>query len=383
MTTGDVPLPRSLAAGPASVYALNEQLRLVILEASFFGVYTFLVAFQLGSCLRTRTSLSWKRNLLNGIGLSLYAPAAAHLAVVLFLWYKNSEIALTLPPDHARRCQAEDHRPSLGPAMESCHTLGLRNISQSDQYDAGRALTALLALNIILSDAMVLWRVFVLWPRIWWIKCVSAVLFAATIATLSYGAYRNAGLDDTVSACAILCSWLINVWATTLVAARAWKRRADIGGHLHAGHPATRVGAVLSLFVWCGMFYTLLWTLLLDDALGVLGLPAPAARLRTAVRAAKASVLVDVVGMYPATIAVAVDLSGRFVRETFCVDDVPSLLPARTGQRGSGDLRAAHSGGAPAQPALRVGARTVSAAAMGSVSQRTEEVGVKKRPRWL
>ncbi|GJE87218.1 hypothetical protein PsYK624_033010 [Phanerochaete sordida] len=218
-----------------------------------------------------------------------------------------------------------DENPPELPQAESMQS------SQSAQPDADRALSALLALNIVLSDVVVIWRVCVLWPGSRCVRLVSVLLLVATAGMLCWGAYLNDDFEDAFSAGAIVSSWLTNVWTTALVAARAWKHREDIGFHLHTVRPASRVSAVLSLLVWSGMLYTLLWTLLMEDALAGLGLgagPAPAiTRFRTAICALKASVLVDLVGMYPAMVAAAVNLSGRFVHRTFCVDDMPSLLP--------------------------------------------------------
>lgn len=123
-------------------------------------------------------------------------------------------------------------------------------------------------------------------------------------------------------------------------------------------------------------------------------------RFRTAVRALKASVLVGLVvrppsypcptalltrgaqGMYPAMVAAAVNLSGRLVRRTFCVDDVPSLLPdhapAQSMRLSSLRSGVAQFSGVHVQSMEPIGAR--EAAAVEGTGQRKKEVAVKNEP---
>ncbi|KAI0319950.1 hypothetical protein OF83DRAFT_1169743 [Amylostereum chailletii] len=123
-------------------------------------------------------------------------------------------------------------------------------------------------LNLILSDAVVIWRAWVLWGRNKIVLTSCAVLFMSAIAIAVLVIYQEAtsepGLSEgflsefgeTVAAVSLFLSLAINLWATALIAYKAWRYRRSISAHLQRGNRKGVVETLLTLLLESGAIYS-------------------------------------------------------------------------------------------------------------------------------
>ncbi|KAM5536738.1 hypothetical protein V8D89_009577 [Ganoderma adspersum] len=131
--------------------------------------------------------------------------------------------------------------------------------------------TAMLTVNIILSDLVVWWRVWVLWHdsralyrRLAYI--FGGVLLATTFATgvvdtnlscHAKGGFMYGGLP--VGTVASMFSLVTNLAATILTAYKAWVHRRCVRSHAASGPRSTQVESIFALLVESGALYCTLW----------------------------------------------------------------------------------------------------------------------------
>jgi len=149
---------------------------------------------------------------------------------------------------------------------------------------------SLLTVNIILSDAIVLWRTWVIWKRVNWVLALSAVLlFVNFIVSLINIVKINESqhplaLSDTdvfgqpvfsgssYGIAALCISFFSNVAATSLVGYKAWKYHREVR---YASSSTPWVAKFFSLLVKSGSLYCVIWFLyVLSSATSVFGDPA-------------------------------------------------------------------------------------------------------------
>ncbi|KAI0744460.1 hypothetical protein C8Q76DRAFT_780169 [Earliella scabrosa] len=206
--------------------------------------------------------------------------------------------------------------------------------------------TATLTVNILIGDAVVWWRMSLLWPGR--SKVVTLALGAALLlATLGH---PNAAVStaDTCGACqlelvrheagfgqlfsgdrfgaaAAILSLVTNVVATSLTAYKAWVHARLLRQYFSGGTMATNVGRVLVLLVESGSVYALIWvvvsvyqvgvntgdvydTSMSTDFWGVLGLLVSGA-------------LVPTIAIYPMAILVLVALKKSQMEQTLALSN--------------------------------------------------------------
>ncbi|KAI5824288.1 hypothetical protein K523DRAFT_356961 [Schizophyllum commune Tattone D] len=147
-------------------------------------------------------------------------------------------------------------------------------------YDLDRIYNLLLALNIVtdvfprfnfvVSDAIVAWRAWVLWPDDRWIKsvlilCVLGSLAGVTIECV-WTAQDVMG-ENSVRLRALMVTMpllVTNVVATTLVAAKVWYYRREIKSAIGSWRKASQVEKVLMLLLESGCVYCLIWVVRLS-----------------------------------------------------------------------------------------------------------------------
>ncbi|KIK57322.1 hypothetical protein GYMLUDRAFT_263096 [Collybiopsis luxurians FD-317 M1] len=126
---------------------------------------------------------------------------------------------------------------------------------------------------VILSDMVVCWRVCVVykWDKrvtataVVFLIVLSGLIFLCNLTQIGVGFPRITHLHVlqssqlVIDVIALTCSALINVWATGMVALRAWRCRSGIHLHLANSDRRSYTESVLTLFVESGIIYTVLW----------------------------------------------------------------------------------------------------------------------------
>ncbi|KAL1701509.1 hypothetical protein EV121DRAFT_211963 [Schizophyllum commune] len=147
-------------------------------------------------------------------------------------------------------------------------------------YDLDRIYKLLLALNIVtdvfprfnfvVSDAIVAWRAWVLWPDNRWIKSVLILCVLGSLAGVTVECVWTAQDvmgENSVRLRALMVTMpllLTNVVATTLVAAKVWYYRREIKSAIGSWRKASQVEKVLVLLLESGCVYCLIWVVRLS-----------------------------------------------------------------------------------------------------------------------
>lgn len=108
---------------------------------------------------------------------------------------------------------------------------------------------------IAISDVIVTWRAWVLWPCNRWVQVVLGLCVLGDIVGLVLGGVvsLSAGFPGAVASLAT------NVITTALISWKAWRHHKDIKVHLGAYVRRTRVEKTLLVFIESGLVYALLW----------------------------------------------------------------------------------------------------------------------------
>ncbi|KAI0259414.1 hypothetical protein BC834DRAFT_633397 [Gloeopeniophorella convolvens] len=134
--------------------------------------------------------------------------------------------------------------------------------------------------NVILSDAIVMWRAWVIWDKSKTVLAISSIFSLATAAIGIWSVKGNGGIASSnqgigvlppssavgVLNTLVLCALSLssNLWATTLVAWKAWiHRRWFKQLPENGGARASVVGRTLFLLLESGAVYSLFWIFLI------------------------------------------------------------------------------------------------------------------------
>ncbi|KAI0258640.1 hypothetical protein BC834DRAFT_699963 [Gloeopeniophorella convolvens] len=137
------------------------------------------------------------------------------------------------------------------------------------------------SVNAFISDAIVMWRAWVIWDKSRKVLAVSIALSLATVATGIWSTWgiaeviasRGSGVSvlhrrfdaDTHNILGTLVSFVLslasNLWAFGLVAWKAWSRRRLVGQLHNEGFRGSIVGRTLVLLLESGAVYSLIWVL--------------------------------------------------------------------------------------------------------------------------
>ncbi|KZV59880.1 hypothetical protein PENSPDRAFT_376926 [Peniophora sp. CONT] len=143
--------------------------------------------------------------------------------------------------------------------------------------------SACLAVNITLSDAIVLWRMYIVWDRARFTVALSAALISTTSALAIANLVGLAGvvnngtnnmLDsevlptfgaNSIGLAAAYMSLASNVCATLLVGLKAWLLRKELLARRGPASPSQRttIERVMELLIDSGVAYTAIWLLYL------------------------------------------------------------------------------------------------------------------------
>ncbi|KAI0319949.1 hypothetical protein OF83DRAFT_1169742, partial [Amylostereum chailletii] len=208
----------------------------IAVQAGLFGAYTLLIIQStyvlLHKNLRLR-SIQW---MLGVTGL-MYIASATHLASDLY-----------------------DVLSSFRPGRSTAAFVPHRMVML--------ALTCM-ELNVLLSDAVVIWRVWILWGRNKFVLTSCSVLYISTLAMVGLTTYQQSapdppnrleseyGLRGGMASVASLClSLATNLWSTALIAYKAWHYRRNISAYLQRGDRKSMVEKLLALLLESGAIYS-------------------------------------------------------------------------------------------------------------------------------
>ncbi|THH10830.1 hypothetical protein EW146_g8243 [Bondarzewia mesenterica] len=178
-------------------------------------------------------------------------------------------------------------------------------------------------INYILSDAVLLWRAWVLWDRNIKVMIVPALMWfiTAVAAFVSVGLLRMG--YATISA--IIASTLplvTNIVATSLIAFKAWKYSRSIKAFLgNSSAPKIRAGAVLALLVESGFLYCAIWIAYVISRFSSVG---------PLFKDIMQAIIVQISGSYPTVVIVLVALQKTAWDMTASIEGVQSVFQVAT-----------------------------------------------------
>ncbi|EJF59396.1 hypothetical protein DICSQDRAFT_19161, partial [Dichomitus squalens LYAD-421 SS1] len=113
---------------------------------------------------------------------------------------------------------------------------------------------------------VVCWRASLLWPGNRVVRVISIMLLMTTFGelvmqALNINASESGGMyqGSPYGIAASMLSLSVNVFATIIVAYKAWKYRPTMRSHLSGASYRTRVGKVMALLVESGVIYIIIW----------------------------------------------------------------------------------------------------------------------------
>ncbi|KAI0321208.1 hypothetical protein OF83DRAFT_371039 [Amylostereum chailletii] len=181
------------------------------------------------------------------------------------------------------------------------------------------AVQVVIPINFLLSDAIIIWRTWLIWERRSFVLIIAAPLLLATAVTSIANVVllpNDAFLLPTIiqsfagswtGFAALALTLVTNLWTTMLVAYRAWQHRRDVRDVLRQSGRRSAVEKVLALLVESGCIYCAVWILHMIADAGVLGLFGVIVSTCT----------VQITGLYPTIIVVFVCLQRTSVDTTF------------------------------------------------------------------
>ncbi|KAI0311125.1 hypothetical protein OF83DRAFT_1087917 [Amylostereum chailletii] len=232
----------------------------MILETALFAIFTVLFGISTGILvskgLRTRPNPA-----MFTLTLVMYTASAALLAVDIKIM--RNELTVLLP-----ELLSPEGEVNID-VVDIVHRLDNAWIFTTD---------VLSQLNIVLSDAVVVWRACVVWNRR---KDVTSVAVAILVCMLGINVvYLLAAAalrlpsqprsiltlskaSDPISTALYSLTIFANVWATSIIACKAWIHRRDIHRHLQNRTTKSVVESILMLLVESGAIYSIFLVLLM------------------------------------------------------------------------------------------------------------------------
>lgn len=180
--------------------------------------------------------------------------------------------------------------------------------------------------NIVISDAIVVLRAWVLWPRNRWVQGFLVLFCLGDIAGLGLGGALglSAGISGSIA------SWATNVFTTALISVKAWRHHKNIGVHLGAHTGRTKVEKTLLLFIESGLVYALIWLfiaatyffLLFEDTYPHI------VDIMTGIQQYP---MIQLVSIYPMATVVLVDYSNSYFNRALEAETVDHRRPDKNG----------------------------------------------------
>ncbi|KAL1730163.1 hypothetical protein EV714DRAFT_272936 [Schizophyllum commune] len=182
-----------------------------------------------------------------------------------------------------------------------------------------------LRINLLLSDIIVVWRAWVLWPDSLWARLIMAValfgsvggvivssifLFLAKLTDVAFLDWLNTSPILTVPL------FFTNIVACVMVGIKVWDYRQNVKAYIgNAGNHGASIERTLLLILESGVVYCLLWLFLLLSGVEVLSDDSNTVLL---------SVAVSVAGLYPTIIIILVALEKSHTDTVFHPSSSPT-----------------------------------------------------------
>ncbi|KAI5887504.1 uncharacterized protein SCHCODRAFT_02638287 [Schizophyllum commune H4-8] len=183
-----------------------------------------------------------------------------------------------------------------------------------------------LRINLLLSDIIVVWRAWVLWPDTLWPRLIMAValfgsvggvivssifLFLAKLTDIAFLDWLNTSPILTVPL------FFTNIVACVMVGIKVWDYRQNVKAYIgNAGNHGASIERTLLLILESGVVYCVLWLFLLLSGIEVLSDDSNTVLL---------SVAVSVAGLYPMIIIILVALEKSHTDTVFHPSAAPSV----------------------------------------------------------
>ncbi|KAI0313855.1 hypothetical protein OF83DRAFT_1175276 [Amylostereum chailletii] len=245
---------------------------------------------------------SWHNRVMLVVTLLMYAISAGLWAISLKLMW--NELNLLIPG-------------LLSPAAQGSDSEGNTNALSALNTKWSFVYLVLFQLNVYLSDAVALWRVYVIWGRRKSIVCSIAVILITLVGVNIIIILLQVAVKFPASVPKHLLSFadriggrtyiayfavsaFANVWATFMVAWKAWSHRREIRQHLRNRTVKGSVESILMMLVESSVVYSILAILqMLDTDSGALRTlsTGPYYYYLT-------NIMVQVSGMYPTVVIV-------------------------------------------------------------------------------
>ncbi|KAI5825339.1 hypothetical protein K523DRAFT_323814, partial [Schizophyllum commune Tattone D] len=179
-----------------------------------------------------------------------------------------------------------------------------------------------LRINLLLSDIIVVWRAWVLWPASLWARLIMAVALLGSIAVNAV-VHENSRTSqvaflDWLNTSPILTVPLFftNIVACAMVGIKVWDYRQNVKAYIgNAGNHGASIERTLLLILESGVVYCLLWLFLLLSGVEVLSDDSNTVLL---------SVAVSVAGLYPTIIIILVALEKSHTDNVFHPSTTPT-----------------------------------------------------------
>ncbi|ETW76290.1 hypothetical protein HETIRDRAFT_480361 [Heterobasidion irregulare TC 32-1] len=269
------------------------------LQAFFYGVYTILIIFStyhlVQKDMRSRANI-----IMLMATLVMFAVSTSHAALDMVILIQQFVSIFIGHPDLP---------------------LATRFIVANNAvigYEIGQ--TYLYTINGILSDAVVVWRAWVLWQDNRKLVLAPLVLLLGSLCILcvQIGLQTASDLTDSIPPNALnkvrTSSWALslatNTVATSLIGYKAWSHRRFLKANLSHGSRKTKVEKVLAILVETGLFYCLQQAIMIG--MGYIPLPD---NPRSPVSSVLNGVSVHLAGIYPTMIIVLVNFQ-RSIMDT-------------------------------------------------------------------
>ncbi|GJE87242.1 hypothetical protein PsYK624_033250 [Phanerochaete sordida] len=314
---------------------VSQALAVVVIECIAFGIYTLLVICAITVIARVRSDLTAKKWVLLAACFAMYANAAGHLGVTLASVFEDDRRSNYIQ-QMVYQCLANAVVNDACSSLESLPASYYQSAVEITSFQTARS--ALLSINMLLGDIIVLWRAWVLWPNQRTVQACSSSIILVTTVMLIGTVTMDDGLTFLFFPIAIFLSLFTNIWSTALIVVRAWQHRQQIGAQLHGGS-RTRAQTALLLLIESGVLYFLLWVPLAGYAIvdiaelypGSLAfLPSdPGAHYLKAMMDVVSGALIDVVGMYPTAVILVAEVSHQHTQRMLSLNDITTVALAR------------------------------------------------------
>ncbi|PIL28291.1 hypothetical protein GSI_09579 [Ganoderma sinense ZZ0214-1] len=276
----------SLTFGGVNAYiaALWPSIILLLLSTALLGLFTALALF--ASLVLVRKGLREPQNsILLMVILLMYASAVLHWVTLLLNVIGYYNVSRAYATQMLCQCTNGDTCRLLCPVILAPEVTCTMNSFGLPGAVHGLA--------VVLGDAVVWWRVWVIWPRSLIVRVICVALLSATMAmgivdtsdSCSAAAFSTVSVynltyipsgsfyqSDLFGLAASVLSLATNMVATILIGCKAWEH-AKIMGSVSSLKRSSRVEKILIFLVESGTIYCIIWVCTPNHFIGELRAP--------------------------------------------------------------------------------------------------------------